>query len=385
MNDTLHPHRRTVRRSPARARLLAVCALFAAWSAPAVADACSPSPCDFGTSVPGDMAVVPANLPGVFWRTDDGVDADVESVRLVRLADDQDIPLEVVALGNGRHEVKILETLVPEAAHALVLGSVCQGTGLADETAPLFELTTTAEQPLPDDLGALNASSTQHGSLGLASIDGGCAAPVASAYVDVEVTLSAAVLPWTDVLVYETLVDGKLWRPSGFLPALPPEGESWLGRGVDRVFATCEVNPDVVEDGVAEGLHEVQMRARIPASGITLTTAKVEVLLTCLDPDTTTGDDDGTSTGDPSTPSGGTAEGDAGTTVGPPGTTMTGDEPTGDASTGPGDPESTGGDPPTDDDDSTGGCTCRASTPGGAIAPAFAVLLVAGLARRRRG
>ncbi len=361
--------------------------------APAASHACSQPSCEFGTQVPGDMSSLPANLPGFFWHTDESVDAGPESVRLVRVADQHEVPLELTVLGGGRHEIKILELLAPDAPHVLILGSVCYGSGLADDSAQQLSLTTTDEQPLPDaGLGALIVSEPMHGPLNLASIDGGCAAPVESAYVDVSVALDAATSPWKDALVFETRVDGAPWKPSGFLPVSPPEGESWIGRGVDRVFATCESNEDVVVDGLAEGTHVVEIRARLPASKIVLASTKVEVLLTCLEAGSTSGDD-GTSTGDTATTSTGgndsDSDGQVPTTTNDPGGT--------DDTTGPADTASTGGptstgmtdtDAPTGggppgESDQDGGCSCRSPTAGDPVTLTLAALLLGGLARRR--
>ncbi len=351
------------------AQLILACgALVAAWTASPVTNACAPPACEVGTQVPGDLSSVPANLPGVFWHTDEGVDATLESVRLVRVADDYEVPLALVVLGDGRHEIELLEPLAPDAAHTLILGSVCGGSGLADDSARQIALETMGERPLPDgSLGELIAGELQHGPLGLASIGGGCSESIESAYVDVAVTLDAVVSPWKDALVYETRVDGSLWSPVGFLPLPPPEGESWLGRAVDRVFATCEDGQDLVDLGLGEGTHEVEIRARIPGTDITLASTRAEVLLSCAESGSTSGD--GTSTG----------------------ATSTGEDPTaGSASSGGGDPASTtdagsgsgSGDDPLDPDPKVG-CSCHTSTVGDPAA--LLVVLLAGLGRRRSG
>jgi len=377
VHDTSHPRRPSF--CGRYARVVLVCGSLAApLAAPAVADACSPAPCDVGSQVPTNLAVVPANLPGIFWRTDNDVDAGPESVRLVRVADAHEVPVEVVVLGAGRHEIAVLEPLAPDAEHTLILGSVCFGTGLADDGAPQFTLKTAGESPLPGaDLGELIAGEPMRGDLELASINGGCSEPIDSAYVEVAMTLAAAVGPWKDVLVFETRVDGELWAPSGFLPLAPPEGESWLGRGVDRVYATCEAGEGVVDPSLSPGAHLVEMRARIPGTDIVLTSSEVEVLLSCAESGSTGGDAGstaGTSTDTSTDTSAGASTGDGETTQtaaptgGPTG-------PDGDASTTAAD--DTGG-----ESDPDKGCSCRAPADDPAT-PTLAVVLLAGLARRR--
>lgn len=304
------------------------------------------------------MSVVPANLPGLFWSADDEVDLGPESVRLVRTEDAAEIPFELTQLGGGSHEIRLLEPLAAEKAHSLVLGSVCGGTGLADETASVFTLMATAAAPLPEGgLGELIAGEPTLGALSLATINGGCAESVESAYIDVSVELDAAVVPWRDALMFETLVDGELWSPSAFLPQPPQPGESWRGRGVDRVYAMCAAG-DVVDEGLSEGTHEVVIRARIPATGVVLASTKVTVELSCGSGGTS-GAGEVTSTGDAPTGSDG---GSGGST---------------------GDGGSTGVDQATGGLETKTGCACRTDgDPFGSTA--LGLLVLVGLARRRR-
>lgn len=361
--------------------VLACAALLAAAAAPAVADACSPPFCNFGTQIPGDMSIVPANLPGIFWLTDDGVAATPESVRLYRVSDSQEVPLELTSLGGGLHDIKLLEQLAPDQAHALVLGSECIGTGLADDTAPVFELMTAAASPLPDALGDLVASGLMHGPLELATTNGGCSEPVESAYVDVTLELAPAAVPWRDVLVFETWVDGQPWSPSDFLPLPPPPGESWLGRGVDRVYATCAPG-DVVDPGLSEGKHKVVIRARIPGGDVVLASPPIDVQLTCSDVGTSSSGGE-SSTGDTSTSSGGDTSGGGVTSTSEGNVTGTGDTtgPGGltDASTAASDASAGGTSGPPHEV----GCACHAGGDASPFGPALASALLLALTRPR--
>jgi MYXO-CTERM domain-containing protein len=148
------------------------------------------------------------------------------------------------------------------------------------------------------------------------------------------------------------------------------------------VFATCEDGQDLVDLGLSEGLHEVEIRARIPGTDITLASTKAEVLLTCAGSGSTTSGD-GSSTGETSTGETSTRE------------TSTGETSTGETSTTSGsDSSDSGGSPTSTTDAGTGsgdhpldpdqevGCSCDTSTVGDPAVP-LAVLL-AGLTRRRR-
>lgn len=142
-------------------------------------------------------------------------------------------------------------------------------------------VTITGAALLPRTLGTTAVDSMGLG--GVSSPNGGsCSSLLFAAYVDVSVAVSDEVGPWTDLLVWETLVDGVPYAPYGFLVPGPFERpESWMGRGVDRVYAVCEIAPPGVDEGVAPGVHEVVFRASIPGTDVVLETAAVSIELSC--------------------------------------------------------------------------------------------------------
>ena len=120
-----------------------------------------------------------------------------------------------------------------------------------------------------------------------------CVDEVDAAYVDAIVSLDPSARPWERLLVWETIVDGAPYAPSGsYSPESGyglPEGYvsdaagSWLGRGIDRVYATCAGLPaNVFDEGVEPGIHEVSFRAHLPGTDIALETGVAAIDLVCF-------------------------------------------------------------------------------------------------------
>ena len=239
---------------------------------------------------------MPANLPGVFWSPDDGVEANPDGARLYRVANGEDVAIEFE--GGPPYEVRVLEPLFEGEEYALAFGSVCFGSGAADETASTYTFATTPAQAFPEQLGELLASPQEVGTIALATSSGSCTDSLEAAYVDLELDLDPGSEPWQEVLVFETLVDGVPWRPSAFLPLPPQPGESWRGRGADRVFTVCtDDTPDgFTESGLSPGVHTVSMRALLPGSEASISSASVSVVVSCEDgAEASTGTDTGSS------------------------------------------------------------------------------------------
>ncbi len=83
---------------------------------------------------------------------------------------------------------------------------------------------------------------------------------------------------------YTTLVDGEVWAPQTSLCTLVPPGESWVGRGRDRLVLACDST--LVEEAyrLESGSHTVTMEARLPGTDIVFTTETQTVELTCPEP-----------------------------------------------------------------------------------------------------
>lgn len=133
------------------------------------------------------------------------------------------------------------------------------------------------EAPLPATLGTLRHEA-HTGSLTIASSGGACSEAKPATYVDVTVTLSPEARPWRSLLSYRTSVDGRPYEAATTLGALAPYGESWMGRGRDRVFAGCTTS---TEGGVSAAEHVIVMHATVPGTDIDIQSAPLTVDLRC--------------------------------------------------------------------------------------------------------
>ena len=164
--------------------------------------------------------------------------------------------------------------------------SLCVGSMLS------FDFEATAPMNLAFDrqpsLGTLVVGDLESG---IAPFAGGpeCFEAVEVLGVDINVVLEptlAKLEPW---LLYATLVDGEPWThvPEDFSP--PQVGTSWVGRGRDRLLATC---PDGAGGGLTPGPHQVQMIAHIAGlPAIEFASDVVVVDFDCAQLDNPTGDE----------------------------------------------------------------------------------------------
>lgn len=83
---------------------------------------------------------------------------------------------------------------------------------------------------------------------------------------------------------YTTFVDGRMWAPQIDLCALVRPGESWIGRGVDRVVGVCDSTFIEQQYRLLPGPHTVSMEARLPGTDIVFTTETITIDLTCPEP-----------------------------------------------------------------------------------------------------
>ena len=92
---------------------------------------------------------------------------------------------------------------------------------------------------------------------------------------------------WADVLLFTTTVDSEgIWRPQRSLCARVAPGESWTGRGSERVYASCGPPRNTYCDPyfvLPEGPHKVTMTAWWPGLDATMS-ASAPVELSCAEP-----------------------------------------------------------------------------------------------------
>ncbi len=268
---------RHTRMMHARAPLLAAfVSAVALLQVESVAQACSG--CSGAAVAPEDGTVMPVNAVGVRWHAagaaiDDVVLLDVEA----------NVELAISSEENGWIDLRPAQPLEPNKTYRFEFPGTECGPAFSRtySTGPSAELVAT-------ELGALMAEPPVQGNIPVPeSVT--CTDDVDAVSVRVELELDPQLEPFADVLMYETLVDGERWAhdPMFFAPA--QVGRSWVGRGVDVIFATC---PNGNSDGVSIGPHQVQMRAQIPGlPGALLESDIIEIVLECETPEET-GEDD---------------------------------------------------------------------------------------------
>jgi uncharacterized protein (TIGR03382 family) len=187
------------------------------------------------------------------------------------------IPLSLEADGAERIRLIPGTPLTPGLNYTFHDPDAC--TSIFDHPDDTFTFAATAAAPLPTTLGELTVTAMTLAPLELAG-GAGCSEQITSARADVSLTLSASASPWKDALVYTTWVDGEQWSASADLQASPAYGESWVGRGRDRVYAACTA-PQEASPGVPEGQHSVELRAALPGTDLDLRSTSVMVTLKC--------------------------------------------------------------------------------------------------------
>lgn len=262
--------------------------------APATARACSAPNCREPAGFPA-TATLPANAAGVFLDPGSvGFTPYVEfSAPGLRLEVPGAAPLELTVdvvdasiSAFGRLAVHTATSLPVGSTLVLHATSACAALGAdggAVTPVDVGSWTITDAVPLPTTLGTLTVDVVPQGTVPMPVYTGECDQPATTSYAAVTLVPSTDASPWSDLFVYETVVDGTVFLPSvtaspfnGYSSQSQSFGGSWLGRGVDHVYARC----GTLASGVSEGTHSIAMRARLP-DGTVVTTPAVEVTLAC--------------------------------------------------------------------------------------------------------
>ena len=271
--------------------------------------------------VPRDGASVPANLPAIVWQPmldegGGGTQPDPSKVTLVA-TDAPGAPIALTvdsAASTGRAVVLVPATpLVAGKTYRLADATVCAYGGAT--SPPATFVATAVMAPL----------------LRLARHDGrdatrrrsGPRSPPRAGELQrrrhcrtrsiSRSRWSADAAPWRDVLLYSTVVDSGPWNVASSINQLLPPGESWIGRGKDRIFERCDNNPDPVFRGLATDIHAVVFHATLAATQLDLATDQITVATSCTgdgsgsgsdptDPTTTPPEAAGCSSTSPATP-----------------------------------------------------------------------------------
>lgn len=250
---------------------------------PSEASACSGPACVAPEHVPADGATVPANAAGL-QLLDLAPLTEMPSARLFEITADGEVEVPIT-LDRETFEILLEGSLAQEGSYRLESDAGC-GLEPAEAT-----FTAGPAAPLPTTLGALEAGPMSWGTVPVPDDSGSCYADVEAVVVDVSLGLSPEAEPWASLFVYETYVDGELYAPAGTISpgsaygdpyAGAAPGGSWVGRGVDRVYARCGGLPESAwDEGVAEGTHTVEIRATLPGTDVVLVSEPAVVDLYC--------------------------------------------------------------------------------------------------------
>lgn len=254
---------------------------------------CSPLLCaDPGFFVPGDGATVPANLPGIYWRArhDASPGGVTPSNVTLTTTTDPGAPLSFTATPLSDANAYLLvpdAPLVAGTSYRLVDSTTCMFGGGGGAPSPTVVFAVGPSAPLPTTLGVLAVTDLPPRTDSVISSGGSCStsAVLASAAVAIDYPSVPGTAPWRDVLHFETRADGQIWfGRSSSLQSIAP-GESWVGRGFDRLYTACSEDPfNDVGWELSEGTHQVEMRATLPGTSLALATGTRAVTLVCPPP-----------------------------------------------------------------------------------------------------
>lgn len=251
------------------ALVVAICGLVTR-----TASACSPSPCRYGELLPGDGATVPASLTAFEWL---GAGGHSTTMSVVRLDGGVEVPVATTFADNV---VTLGEPLVAGADYLLRGTLVCsEGDAPYTQTS---HITVAPAAALPTELGTVTAADIGIGPVTAITYIGSCNLEVDASRSRVLLAMHASAEAWSDAMVFETWVDGARWRPVGSLGGpIGPLSGSWIGRGEDVAYAHCVETDLVVDEGLGEGPHTVEMRARIAGTTDWVASDTTSIALSC--------------------------------------------------------------------------------------------------------
>ncbi len=108
---------------------------------------------------------------------------------------------------------------------------------------------------------------------------GSCRRSIEVDTVEAVLTLPAAARRFRDALMFTTLVNGKVWRPTDNLCGPTPTGRSWRGHGKELLYTPCQWTTEL------KGNKKLQLRmkAELPGTNVAFTSPPVELVLPCTD------------------------------------------------------------------------------------------------------
>lgn len=232
------------------------------------ADACSP-PRHFETIVaPRAGESLPASAPGIVVRGEDGID--------VQLFDADGEPVTGALTKAGYRTY-----FAPAAPLSVGTYTLRYPSHAPDDASPPSALesvfTVTAARALPTTTGTLTVAATDRATRSVTTSAGSCVEEADVAMVRLALEPDAGLAPYAAVVAWETKVDGHYWYQGlGTLDA--SEG----ARTVLNLFTACDGGgTQHRDDGLAPGVHDVELTPTVVGSTATIAPAKLRVTVSC--------------------------------------------------------------------------------------------------------
>lgn len=243
------------------------------------AAACEPPGCHAGSLIPAG-GTIPKNAAGLRWHLGSGVvDVAKPDERIVVTRDGKKVKLALVPIDGETMRVEIAGGLVEGATYRVEADNACNWFG-PKKLVSTFEVG--PEAPMPTELGRLRTVTSKADTLRIGTDAGSCDVDEKAVFADLEVVLAPSAAPWKELIDYTATVDGKPWHYSQAINEAPLMGESFLGRGKDRVYARCERESFAFE-GAGEGKHDVALSGVVFGSTAKVATPAVALSLSCAD------------------------------------------------------------------------------------------------------
>ena len=250
--------------------------------APQIATACSGPLCLRGAVLPSE-GTLPSNMVVLLWRkpSDQGLSLANDAATLVQRTTTGDLPIAWSPVEVAPWLVKVVPD-VPLAPGTMLVFSYDATCGETSERVET-ELTVSELALRPSSLGALVVEKRR----GTIEEAGGsaCKNRFDAVYADLRVDLASEARPYADVILYERIIDGdprgnfQVPDATSMWGATPPAfGGSRLGRGIDRIYASCD--PKAYAPTGWPGKHRVKLRGTLP-DGTVIHSEEVEVDLRC--------------------------------------------------------------------------------------------------------
>lgn len=263
------PSSAVLRRS-LRVGLAGLC-LLAAIGAPRLARACSP-PRSCDAVLPGDGGSVPASAPGIPLATSQLFSDVAESPGLELRTTGGSVIAGELANDKGTRFFRPFAPLAPGAYQMTVQNGCAGAAGTTFTVMPA--------QPIPTRVGTLSVARAGRQAGRAVTSSGSCSEDIDAGVVDLAIELDAKTAPYGDVLEWTLNVDGKPFSSKAGKLSTLEATDTWM-HGILRVFTACDSGSRGRSNGLAAGIHDLELKATLVGSTAIVAPATLRVKVTC--------------------------------------------------------------------------------------------------------